>query len=192
MALKELAIECSKKEERVLFHPFDDEAVIKGHGTLGVEMLAAVPGLQAVIVSIGGGGLISGVAEYLKTKNSLIDIFGVETIGAESMKLSLDAGKIITLAKISSIADSLGARTVAERTFLATKKYVSEVVTVTDKEAILALETIINCEKVFCEPAASCTLAAASGPLREKIRGKKVVLLLCGGNFSIDQLKAFH
>jgi len=191
IALKELACETAAREGKVLFHPFDDEAVIRGQATLGVEMLNSVPDADAMIISIGGGGLISGIARYTKEMRPELNIYGVETLGSESMKASLDAGQIVTLEKITSIADSLGARSVSLRTFETVQKYVSDVVTVSDEEAIAALEKIITFEKVFCEPAASCTLSAASGPLREKIRGKKVILLLCGGNFSLSQWKSF-
>jgi threonine dehydratase len=189
--LKEKALETSKQEGKILIPPFDDEAVIKGQATIGVELLQAVPDLEAIVISIGGGGLISGIAEYLKAKNPKIDVYGVETIGAESMTVSLNAGKLTPLDNLTSIADSLGAKLVCERTLEATKRLVSEVVTVTDREAIDSLEKLINYEKVFCEPAASCTLSAVEGPLREKIKGRKTALLLCGGNFSISQLKAF-
>lgn len=189
-SLRDVVTECAIKEDRVVFHPFDDEAVIDGQATLGVEMLRAVTDLEAVVVSIGGGGLISGIAKYLKSKNPKIKIYGVETIGAHSMSLSLEAGEIVSLKKVDSIADSIGVATVCKQTFLATQMYVEEVVTVSDKEAIASLEKLVNYEKVFCEPAASCTLAAIEGPLKEKIKGKKTVLLLCGGNFSLSQLKA--
>lgn len=191
LALKELATACAIQEGRTLLHPFDDPAVIKGQATLGVEMLRDTPNLEAVVVSIGGGGLIAGIAEYLKSKNPNIEIYGVETEGAASMSASIKAGKIVTIDKITSVADSLGATKVSERTFNATKQFVSEVVTVSDHKAIASLEKLANYEKVFCEPAASCTLSAVEGPLRDKIKGKKTVLLLCGGNFSVSQLKAF-
>jgi len=190
-SLRDVVSDCAKKEGRVVFHPFDDVAVINGQATLGVEMLAAVPNLEAVVVSIGGGGLISGVAKYLKSKNKKIKVYGVETIGADSMSASLKAGKIIALDKITSIADSIGVTAVSKQTFDATRDYVDEVVTVSDREAIDSLEKLVDYEKVFCEPAASCTLSAVEGPLREKIKNKNTVLLLCGGHFSISQLKAF-
>lgn len=185
---KQEAVECANREGRILIHPFDDEDVIRGQGTLGYEILNSLPDVDAVVVPIGGGGLISGIARYIREKKSSAKIYGVETLGSEAMLKSLEAGALITLPKVTSIADSIALKSAAERTFNYTRQFVEKVVAVSDDEAVSALVDLLKREKVFCEPAASCTYAAALGPLKSELEGKKVVLVLSGGNFPIEKI----
>ena len=169
-------------------HPFDDQAVIAGQGTIGLEILADVPQITDVIVSIGGGGLAGGVAAAIKAQKPNVKIWGAETRGAESMKMALNAGKIVELAKITSIARTLGAPAVSQLTFDLTRQYLSGVEVVSDAEAVAEMFYLLDKAKVLTEPATSCTLAAA-----EKLRcnfdeSRHVVLVLCGGNIGIEDL----
>jgi threonine dehydratase len=170
----------------VFVHPFDDELVMAGQGTLGLEIVEDLPEVTDVIVSIGGGGLMTGVATAVKSENPGVKIWGVETVGADAMSKALDAGHPVTLPAITSIAKTLGAPSVSDATLAAAQKYLEKVTVVTDAEAVDALRFILERLKVLTEPAASCTLAAA-----EKLRpdlGSHVVLILCGGNLSLDDL----
>lgn len=169
-------------------HPFDDETVVAGQGTIGLEILEDVPQVTDVIVSIGGGGLAGGVAAAIKSQKPNVKIWGVETKGAESMRKALDADKIVELSKITSIARTLGAPAVSQLTFDLTRRYLADVTVVDDSEAITEMFYLLERAKVLTEPATSCTLAAA-----ERLRGnfdqsRHVVLILCGGNIGLDDL----
>ncbi len=178
-----------RSEGRVFVHPFDDELVMAGQGTLGLEILEDLPDVSDVIVSIGGGGLMAGVASALKAKKPAVRVWGVETAGADAMSHALDAGHPVELSAITSIAKTLGAPSVSESTLAAAQQYLENVTVVTDGEALDALRLILERLKVLTEPAASCTLAAA-----EKLRsdlGSHVVLILCGGNLALEDLCAY-
>lgn len=169
-------------------HPFDDPLVIAGQGTLGLEILEEVPEVTDVILSIGGGGLMGGVSIAMKALKPDVRIWGVETLGADSMSQALRAGCVVHLPAITSIARTLGAPAVSKRTLRLAQRYLERVVVVTDAEALQAIRTLLERTKVLTEPAASCTLAAA-----ERLRplfspANHVVLILCGGNMAIDDL----
>lgn len=183
--------EYTKDPRYVYVHPFDDDDVIAGQGTLAYELLEEIPDLDVIVVSIGGGGLISGISQYAKLVNPDITIYGTQTIGADAMSQSLAAGKIIAIPAITSIAISLGATRVAERTFKLVKKYVDKVVTVSDEEAVRDLKVVLDKDKLLIEPASSCNLSAILAGKLPDITGKKVGVVLCGGNFSLEQLKAY-
>ncbi|MEO8573747.1 MAG: threonine/serine dehydratase [Pyrinomonadaceae bacterium] len=178
-----------RSEGRVFVHPFDDELVMAGQGTLGLEIFDDLPEVTDVIVSIGGGGLMSGVSAALKARKPDVKMWGVETVGADAMSQALNAGHPVTLPAITSIAKTLGAPSVSDATFLAAKEYLETVTVVTDVEAVAALEFILERLKILTEPAASCTLAAA-----EKLKadlGSHVVLILCGGNLALNDLCSY-
>jgi threonine dehydratase len=173
---------------RILVHPFDDELIIAGQGTVGLEILQDVPDVTDVIVSIGGGGLAGGVAMTVKSANANTRVWGVETDGADAMAQALAAGKPVTLPAITSIAKTLGAPFVTERTLKLVQELLQSVTVVPDSEAVEALIFIAERLKVITEPASSCTLAAATR-LRENFSPKsKVVLIFCGGNTSVNDI----
>ncbi len=173
---------------RILIHPFDDPLVIAGQGTVGLEILEDVPQVTDVIVSIGGGGLSCGVAMAIKALKPDVNIWGVETKGADSMAAALDAGYIVELAKITSIAKTLGAQSVGTLTFPLAQKYLSGVTVVDDDEAVREMFFLLDYAKVLTEPATSCTLAAAER-LRDNFGPESyVVLILCGGNIGLTDL----
>jgi len=182
------AAEEYQAEGRVYVHPFDDPFVIAGQGTIGLEILEDVPDVTDVVVSIGGGGLSGGIALAVKTLKRDVNIWGVETKGADSMAQALAAGTIVELPAITSIARTLGAPSVGRLTFELAKKYFRSVTVVDDKEAVAELFYLLDKIKVLAEPAASCTLAAAERLKENFDKKSKVVLVLCGGNIGLDDL----
>ena len=179
------------EQQGMLFvHPFDDPLVMAGQGTLGLEILEDVPEVTDVFVSIGGGGLMSGTAVAIRSQKN-VRFCGVETEGADAMALALAAGHPVEI-RPTSIAKTLGAPSVSPRTLAMAKEHLLTVTVVSDKEAVEALETLLERAKVLTEPAASCTLAAA---LRAKDRFSPdchVVLILCGGNLGVEDLCEYH
>ena len=165
------AIEQYAAEGKVFVHPFDDPMVIAGQGTVGLEIMEDVPDATDVIVSIGGGGLANGVAIAMKSVNPAVKAWGVERSGPTRWPRRLAAGKVVELAAITSIAKTLGAPAVSERTLELTRKYLESVTVVPDSEAVDAMVLILERLKVITEPASSCTVAAA----------KRL-----GGNFGAD------
>lgn len=177
-----------EREGWVFIHPFDDPLVIAGQGTVGLEILEDVPQATDIILSIGGGGFAGGLATAIKALKPAVRIWGVETEGADCMAKSLAAGKIVTLEAITSIARTLGAPAPSEVTFELAKQYLEGVTVVPDSEAAAALLFLLERLKVLTEPAAACTLAAADR-LRDKFSPERhVVLVLCGGNYSVEDL----
>ncbi|MEP6963672.1 MAG: threonine/serine dehydratase, partial [Acidobacteriota bacterium] len=141
-------------------HPFDDPDVIAGQGTLGLEILEDTPQATDVIVSIGGGGMMTGVATAIKTLKPAVRIWGVETEGADCMAQSLTAGEIVTLSGTASVARALGAVAPSAMTFAAAKNLLQAVTVVSDEDALDGMHFILERMKLLTEPAAACTLAA--------------------------------
>lgn len=168
-------------------HPFSDDAIIDGQATIGYEILQQQPETDAIIASVGGGGLLSGISHYAKEYKPNIAVYGAETIGADSMSQSIAAQKIITLPAITSSAESLAARRVTEKTFTLINRYVESMHTVSDQAAQQALLNILQHDKLLTEPAAACSAAAAVQI--PALRGKNVVIVLCGGNYPLSKLK---
>ena len=169
-------------------HPFDDPLVMAGQGTVGLEIVEDEPDVTDVVVSIGGGGFIGGVATAVKSLKPGAHMWGVETEGADAMSQALGQGKPVQLSAITSIARTLGAPSVSETTLKMAQKYLESVTLVPDSEAVCALRFLLERTKVLTEPAASCTLAAADR-LRDRFRpDSRVVLVLCGGNTGVDDL----
>ena len=172
-------------------HPFDDPLVIAGQGTTGLEIVEDLPDVTDVIVSIGGGGLIAGVSAAIKGLRPDARIWGVETEGADAMTQAIAAGKPVLLDRITSIARTLGAPSVSERTLALAKQYLECVTLIPDVEAARALRFLLERAKVLTEPAASCTLAAAERLKDRFSSSSRVVLVLCGGNTSVDDVCAY-
>ena len=173
---------------KVMVHPFDDPAVIAGQGTMALELYADAPDITDVVVSIGGGGMITGVATALKALSPGIRVWGVETYGADAMTRALAAGEPVALDAITSIATTLGAPTVSGRTLAGVQALVEEVLLVTDEEAVRSIEVLSQVSKIITEPAAACTWAAAL-QLRDRLPpDARLALVLCGGNASLDDI----
>ncbi len=178
-------LEAYQNDGRALIHPFDDDAVIAGQGTLGIEIMEDVPQATDIIASIGGGGMAAGVALAAKSVNPTLRAWAVETVGADAMSQALAAGHPVTLPAITSIAKTLGAPFVTDRTLSLIRDLYESVTVVPDSEAVEALLYIAGRLKVITEPAAACTLAAAERLKTNLTPQSHVVLVLCGGNTSI-------
>ncbi len=181
------ALELQKEHGYTFVHPFDDPLVIAGQGTIGLEILADMPDCDAVIVPIGGGGLISGVAFALKTLRPEIKVYGVQSAGAASMVESIRECCIKHLDSVSTIADGIAVKEPGVNTFEMVRKYVDEVVTVTDGETAAAILALIERHKLVAEGAGAVAVAAAMFN-KVPIKGKKVVCLVSGGNIDVNTL----
>ena len=168
-------------------HPFDDPKVIAGQGTIGLEILDELPDVEAVIVPIGGGGLISGVAFAIKSLRPDIKVYGVQSSGAPSMATSLQEGKIQHLSAVSTIADGIAVKEPGINTFEMCNRYVDEVVTVSDDEIAAAILALLEQHKIVSEGAGAVSVAAAMFN-KVPIKGKKVVCLVSGGNIDVTTL----
>lgn len=179
---------CLKEEKGYTFiHPFDDENVIAGQGTIGLELLDQLPDLDAVIVPIGGGGLISGIGFAIKSLNPNVKVYGVQASGAPSMLNAIANKQIECLSEVSTIADGIAVKEPGQHTFEICRQYVDDIATVTDDEISTAILTLIEQQKLITEGAGAVSVAAA---LFNKfpIKGKKVVCLLSGGNIDVTIL----
>lgn len=181
------AMELQKEHGYTFVHPFDDPKVIAGQGTIGLEILEQMPDVQAVVVPIGGGGLISGVAFAIKTLRPDVKVFGVQSSGAPSMAASLKEGKLCHLNDVSTIAGGIAVKEPGVNTFEMCNRYVDEVVTVSDDEIAAAILALIEKQKIVAEGAGAVGVAAAMfGKL--PIEGLKTVCLVSGGNIDVNTL----
>ena len=168
-------------------HPFDDENVIAGQGTIGLEILNEVDDLDAVIVPIGGGGLISGIAFAIKSLRPNVKVYGVQAAGAPSMYNAVKAGKVDALEKVSTIADGIAVKKPGDLTFQLVSKYVDEIATVTEDEIASAILALVEKQKMIAEGAGAVSVAAAMFN-KFPIAGKKVVCVVSGGNIDVTSL----
>lgn len=173
-------------------HPFDDEQLIVGQGTLGLEIYQDWPEVELAIVPIGGGGLISGVTTALKSCNPKIKVIGVESSGAPAMTRSVREGRLLTLERVDCIIDGLRVKRVGEKTFDIVRRHVDDLVTLPDEQIFEALVWIMSHLKVVPEGAAAAPVAALLQGLIQAARGTKTVCVLSGGNVNLDQLKGLR
>ena len=181
------ALELRDEKGYTFIHPFNDEDVIAGQGTIALELSEQIPDLDAVIVPIGGGGLISGIAYTLKSLNPNVKIYGVQAAGAPSMKNSVADGEVEELASVSTIADGIAVKKPGSLTYEICKKYVDEIVTVTDDEISAAILALMEQHKLVTEGAGAVAVAAAMFD-KVPIAGKKAVCVLSGGNIDVTIL----
>lgn len=181
------AIELRDEKGYTFIHPFNDEDVIAGQGTIALEIAEQLPDLDAVIVPVGGGGLIAGVAYTIKTLNPKVKVYGVQASGAPSMVNSVRDEHIETLDSVSTIADGIAVKCPGDLTYELCRKYVDEMVTVTDDEISAAILALMEQHKLVTEGAGAVSVAAAMfGKI--DIAAKKVVCLLSGGNIDVTIL----
>ncbi|MBQ8371612.1 MAG: threonine ammonia-lyase [Clostridia bacterium] len=168
-------------------HPFNDEDVIAGQGTVALEIIDQLPELDAVIVPIGGGGLISGIAYTMKSVNPRVKVYGVQAAGAPSMRNSVRDHEIEELSSVSTIADGIAVKKPGDLTYELCSKYVDEIVTVTDDEISAAILALMEQHKLVTEGAGAVAVAAAMFG-KVDVEGKKTVCLLSGGNIDVTIL----
>lgn len=171
-----------REEGRYFLHPFEGPGVALGTGTLGVEICEQMEGIDALIVPIGGGGLIGGVANAVKQLAPSCRIIGVEPEGADTMRRSRAAGEPQSIERVTTIADSLGAPFAMPYSFALAEQHVDDLVTVNDDQLRRTMGFLFRVMKIAVEPACAASTAALLWPLREHLRGKRVVLVMCGSN----------
>ena len=174
-------------EGLVFLHAFNDDAVIAGQGTIGLELLEQVPDLEAVVVPVGGGGLIGGIACAIREQRPEVRIVGVETTRVPSMQAALLQHHPVLVPPASTIADGIAVRQVGALTFPLFEKYVDEIVTVEEEEIAMAILWLLEKEKTLAEGAGAAGMAAMLTK-KTTLRGKKVVVLICGGNIDVTLL----
>jgi threonine dehydratase len=187
----EEAMRLSAQDHLTFVHAFDDDAVIAGQGTLGLELLEQHPDLEAVVVPIGGGGLIGGIGCALKETNPRIQVIGVQPARLPSVKVALSEGKSVTLPAAVTIADGIAVRRVGTRTLPLVQKYVDDIVTVEEEEIANGVLLLLEREKILAEGAGAAALAALVNrhiPMLHASSGKKVIALVSGGNIDVTLL----
>jgi len=179
------------QEGRTFVHPFEGPLTATGTATLGLELCGQVPELDAVIIPIGGGGLCAGVSTAVKLLQPRCRVFGVEPEGADTMHRSFASGKPEAIDKVRTIADSLGAPYALPYSFALCRKFVDELVLVSDAELRAAMRLLFQDAKLAVEPAGAASTAALCGPLRERLRGKRVGAIVCGTNIDPAGFSAY-
>lgn len=182
------AVELQKQSGATFIHPFDDELVIAGQGTIGLEIIDKKPNVDAVVVPVGGGGLLAGVAFAIKSLNPNIKVYGVQASGAPSMVQSVKDGQIETLDSVHTFQDGIAVKTPGNLTYEIASKYVDGFVTVTDDECAAAILTLLERQKLVTEGAGACAFAAVLFNKIPEIKGKRVCCLLSGGNIDVTIL----
>ncbi len=182
-----LAQQIVAEQGRTLIHPFDGPLTAAGTATLGLEFMEQVPELEAVIVPVGGGGLCAGVAAAVKQMNPGCAVYGVEPFGADAMYRSFQAGGPQKLEAVDTIADSLGAPYALPYSYGVCRRFVDEIVRVSDDDLCRCMLHLYRDMKLATEPAAAAATAALLGPLAERLRGRRVGLVVCGANLDAER-----
>ena len=181
------AVELQQQTGMTFIHPYDDELVMAGQGTIGLEILDQLPDVQAVVVPIGGGGLIAGVALAIKSLRPEVKVYGVQAAGAASMYDAWNAGSYRTLDRVDTFADGIAVKTPGEQTFELIRRYVDDIVTVSEDEIAAAILALMENQKLVAEGAGATPVAAALfGKL--PLAGQKTVCLISGGNIDVNIL----
>ena len=180
--------EIQKGTNATLIHPFDDDYIIAGQGTLGLEITEDMPDIDHIFTAIGGGGLISGICIAMKAHNPKIKIIGIEPEGADGMRQSLEKKKPVTLDSINTIADGLSAPFIGKRNFEIVQKHIDQLITVSDKEIIESMWLIFERTKLFVEPSAAAGLAPILFDKYKLPINSKAMFILCGGNIDKEKL----
>ena len=183
----EEALRRSEQSGMTFVHPFDDEVVIAGQGTMGLEILQQVPDIEAIVAPIGGGGLIAGVACAVKETNPHVRVIGVQPARLPSMKVAIAEGHPVTLSPAATIADGIAVRRAGEKTLPLVQKYVDDIVTVDEEEIANAVLLLLEREKTLAEGAGAAAIAALINH-KTPLSGKRVAVLVCGGNIDVSLL----
>ena len=178
----------AEEEGRTFVHPFDDAEIVAGQGTVGLEMAADLPGADAVVVPVGGGGLLSGIAVAVKAVAPETRVYGVEPEGADSMRRSLDRGAPVELDEVDTIADGLGSPMAGELTYPLVRDHVDDVLLVSDDAIAAAMGRLLTFTKLLAEPAGAAGVAALREGRVPVEEGETVAAVLSGGNVDLDRL----
>ena len=181
------AIELKEKEGYTFVHPFDDEDVIAGQGTIALEVLNDLDNIDAIVVPVGGGGLISGIAYTAKHIRPSVKVYGVQMTGAPSMYNSIHEGKIETLDTVQTVADGIAVKRPGDNTFEIVKKYVDDIALVSEDEVSSAILALIEKQKMIAEGAGAASVAAVMFN-KFDLKGKRVVCIVSGGNIDVTSL----
>lgn len=181
------ALELKESEGYTFVHPFDDENVIAGQGTIALEILNDLDNIDAIVVPIGGGGLISGIAYTAKQIRPNVKVYGVQVTGAPSMYNSVKDGEIRCLSSVSTIADGIAVKKPGENTYALVKEYVDDIALVTDDEVASAILALIEKQKMIAEGAGAAAVAAVMAG-KFDLKGKRVVAVVSGGNIDVTSL----
>ncbi len=181
------ALELKDSEGYTFVHPFDDENVIAGQGTIALEILNDLDNIDAVVVPIGGGGLISGIAYTIKQIRPSVKVYGVQAAGAPSMYNSVKFGELESLSAVSTIADGIAVKRPGDNTYEFVKEYVDDIALVTDDEVSTAILTLIEKQKMIAEGAGATAVAAVMFD-KFDLKGKRVVAVVSGGNIDVTSL----
>jgi threonine dehydratase len=183
----EEALERGRREKLTFVHAFDDEAVIAGQGTLGLEILQQHPDIEVIVAPIGGGGLIGGISCAVKESNPKVQVLGVQPARLPSMQVAIAEGKPVTLGSAATIADGIAVRRAGEKTLPLVQKYVDQIVTVDEEEIANAILLLLEREKTLAEGAGAAAIAAV---LNHKfpLTGKKIAVMVTGGNIDVTLL----
>lgn len=181
------ALELKESESYTFIHPFDDENVIAGQGTIALEILNDIDNIDAIVVPVGGGGLISGIAYTAKQIRPSVKIYGVQAAGAPSMFNSINNGEIECLTSVSTIADGIAVKKPGENTYALVKEYVDEIALVSDDEVSSAILALIEKQKMIAEGAGAAAVAAIMAG-KFDLKGKRVVAVVSGGNIDVTSL----
>ncbi|HET6745672.1 MAG TPA: pyridoxal-phosphate dependent enzyme, partial [Candidatus Limnocylindria bacterium] len=185
----ELCQRLMAERQLTLVHPFDDEAVMAGQGTVALELLEDVPGVETVIVPVGGGGLIAGMAVAIKNADPRIRVVGVEAEESDAMAQALAAGRSVPIGNRRTLADGINAPYAGERCLEVVQQHVDDVVSVSEADILAGLRLLIERSKLAAEPAAATPIAALlAGRLRTR-PGERVACLVSGGNLDLETLK---
>jgi threonine dehydratase len=182
----ERAKEIEAAENRVFVHAFDDDLIMAGQGTIGLELLEQNPYLEAVVIAVGGGGIIAGTALAIKETNPRIKVYGVETSAVPSMKVALEAGAPVMLPPARTIAEGIAVRRAGEKTLELVKKYVDDIIVVDEEEIASAILALLEREKTVAEGAGAASLAALLHKRIPAVLGKKVATVISGGNIDVN------
>lgn len=182
------ALEIQKETGAIFLHPFDDEDVIAGQGTIGLEILEQLPEVDAVLVPIGGGGILAGIATAIKSLKPEVKVIGVEAAGAASMTEALKRGECCEISSCSTIADGIAVRKVGCKTLELVKEYVDEVITVTEDEIVQSIFYLLEKSKVVTEGAGATAVAALLAG-KVKLQNKKVCAVISGGNVDMNMIE---
>ncbi len=178
----ELAQNIRDKEGRFFVHPFEGRSVALGTGTMGLEICEQVADFDAIVIPVGGGGLIGGVSNAVKQLRPDVELIGVEPEGADSMHRSFASGKPESIENVATMADSLGAPFAMPFSFALTRRNVDRLTMINDEQMGRAMGFLFRSMNIAVEPACAASTAAMLGPLRDSLRGKRVVLVMCGSN----------